>query len=93
MATSVRLCGHCEPIYAAKLLWTDAMHWLEERIAKLRQRCAGLFDRRATLEAERARAREINTAASVTEQIKRLDAEINDLCRDIADAERKWAAH
>jgi hypothetical protein len=68
------------------------MQWLETRIAELRQRCAGLFERRATLEAERARAWEINAAAQANEQIMRLDAELADLCRDIADAERKWAA-
>jgi hypothetical protein len=65
----------------------DAMQWLETRIAELRQRCAGLFERRATLEAERARAREINAAAQANEQIMRLDAEIADLCRDIYGAE------
>jgi hypothetical protein len=68
------------------------MHWLEERVSNLRQRCAGLFDRRATLEAERSQTRQINTAAALTEQIMRLDAELDDLCRDIYDAERKWHA-
>jgi hypothetical protein len=63
--------------------------WLEERVTELRQRCAGLFERRATLEAERARSADWR---QVNEQIMRLDAEIADLCRDIAAAERKWAA-
>jgi len=68
------------------------MQWLETRITELRQHCAGLFERRAALERERARAREINAAAQANEQIMRLDADLADLCRDIADAERKWAA-
>jgi hypothetical protein len=70
-----------------------AMHWLETRIAELRQRCADLFERRTTLEAERARAQEVSAAAQANEQIMRLDAELADLCRDIYDAERKWRAH
>jgi hypothetical protein len=68
------------------------MQWLETRITELRQRCAGLIERRAVLERDRARAREIGAAAQVNEQIMRLDAELAELCRDIADAERKWAA-
>jgi hypothetical protein len=68
------------------------MQWIETRIAELRQRCAGLLEQRAALEAERARAREIAAAAQANEQIMRLDADLAELCRDIADAERKWAA-
>jgi hypothetical protein len=78
------------PTRGWQLFWRTAMQWIETRITELRQRCAGLLERRATLEAERAR--DIGAAAQVNEQIMRLDAELADLCRDIADAERKWAA-
>ena len=60
--------------------------WQQQRVAELRGRVAANLARRSDLEGVRASPTE---AAAAADRIRRLDAEIAENCRDLADAERK----
>jgi hypothetical protein len=61
--------------------------WQQQRVDELKQQLAMAMARRTELEA----AREARTDGAA-EQIKRLDADLELLCRDLYDAERQLKA-
>jgi hypothetical protein len=59
--------------------------WQQQRVDELKQQFAMTMARRTELEA----ARKTNVDGVAAEQIKRLDADIEQACRDLYAAERR----
>jgi hypothetical protein len=64
----------------------DGMTWQEQQIAELRSRIAAHLQRRGELEGTRLSPA---GAAVAADQIRRIDGEISETARALADAERK----
>ena len=60
--------------------------WQQQQVDELRQRIGVCMQRRAELEGVRVSP---TAAAPAADQIRRLDSDLQVLCRDLAAAERK----
>jgi len=67
----------------------DMSTWQQQQVDDLRQRIGACLQRRSELEGTRANPADANSRA---DQIRRLDGDIAEAARALADAERKMKA-